>query len=100
MSSKWIIRSNTSVHASTGAAPGDRGPMVVGIAFDCAATHLVRFALLIPHFLVTVLFILGNLSISLGYNHSSVFMFSSLWIVPVTYVKQVDNQKQHFGSCF
>ena len=67
---KWIIRSNTLVSDSTGTAPSDISPLVVGVTFDCAATHLVRVALLIPQFPVIVFVILGNLSLSLIYNQS------------------------------
>ena len=68
---KSIIRSNTLVPGSKGAVPSNRGPMVVGVGSDSAAAYLVLVALLALRVLFSVFDILGNLSISLGYDRSS-----------------------------
>ena len=77
MSSMWIIRSNTSVPVSTEAAPGNRSFMAVGVTLDYSATYLIFLALLIPDFLVIVLFIVRNQWISLVYSFLSLYILVS-----------------------
>ena len=69
-----------STHSSTGAALSDKGLMAAGVTIDFAAVNLGHVALLNLHLFVIVFAILGNLSISLGYNHSSLSMLVSLSI--------------------